>query len=132
MKSLLRSMIPHLLGDSVRCAILVLAFANLATQVTTAAAEPSAAYDAKEYYTKYEYRIPMRDGVKLFTSVLIPKDTSTTYPFLIVRTPYGVGPYGVDEYSTPGVHMVAFLKAGYIWVQQDVRGRTYRRANLPK
>ena len=31
-------------------------------------AQPDA-YDAREHYTKYEYRIPMRDGVKLFTSV---------------------------------------------------------------
>src|SRR4029077_12543288 len=87
------------------------------------AADTSPAYDAKEYYTKYEYRIPMRDGVKLFTSVLVPKDATTTYPFLIMRTPYGVAPYGVDEYSSGGTAMEAFLKAGYIWVRQDVRGR---------
>ena len=37
----------------------------------------------RENYTKFEYRIPMRDGVKLFTSVYIPKDVFTddrTYP----------------------------------------------------
>ena len=39
-------------------------------------------YNVREHYTKYEYRIPMRDGVKLFTSVLVPKDASTAYPFL--------------------------------------------------
>jgi predicted acyl esterase len=38
------------------------------------------AYDAREHYTKYECRIPMRDGVRLFTAVLVPKDASTTYP----------------------------------------------------
>ncbi|HJZ89503.1 MAG TPA: hypothetical protein VKE40_01435, partial [Gemmataceae bacterium] len=43
-------------------------------------------------YTKYEYRIPMRDGVKLFTSVYVPKDDSKQYPILMQRTPYSVGP----------------------------------------
>ena len=37
----------------------------------------NAAY-VRENYTKFEYRIPMRDGVKLFTSVYIPKDVSRT------------------------------------------------------
>ena len=81
------------------------------------------AFDTREHYTKHEYRIPMRDGVKLFTSVLVPKDASTTYPFLITRTPFGVGPYGSDEYSAASVQSEALLKAGYIWVRQDVRGR---------
>lgn len=81
------------------------------------------AYDAREHYTKYEYLIPMRDGVKLFASVLLPKDASKTYPFMIVRTPFGIVPYGTDEYYPVPAHTEAFLKAGYIWVRQDVRGR---------
>ena len=48
---------------------------------------PTAA-EIREHYTKHEYRIPMRDGTKLFTAVYIPKDTSQSYPFLIDRTPY--------------------------------------------
>lgn len=80
-------------------------------------------YDSREHYTKYEYLIPMRDGVKLFTSVLVPKDVSTAYPFLILRSPFGVGPYGPDEYSPASLQSEALLKAGYIWVRQDVRGR---------
>ncbi|PYT11437.1 MAG: hypothetical protein DMG59_26415, partial [Acidobacteria bacterium] len=36
-------------------------------------AVPGVAF-VRENYSKYEYRIPMRDGVKLFTSVYIPKD----------------------------------------------------------
>jgi len=84
---------------------------------------PPEAYDAREHYTKYEYRVPMRDGVRLFTSVLVPKDTSTTYPLLLVRSPFGISPYGVDEYAAPAGHTDVFLNAGYIWVRQDVRGR---------
>jgi uncharacterized protein len=80
-------------------------------------------FDAKAHYTKYEYRIPMRDGVHLFTSVYVPKDTSRTYPFLINRTPYSVGPYGVDLYRKHLGPSEDFDKAGYIFVFQDVRGR---------
>ncbi len=80
-------------------------------------------YNVKEHYTKYEYRIPMRDGVHLFTSVYVPKDASRAYPFLIDRTPYSVGPYGVDLYRTQLGPSPDFDKAGYIFVFQDVRGR---------
>ncbi len=80
-------------------------------------------FDVKEHYTKYEYSIAMRDGVHLFTSIYVPKDTSHTYPFLINRTPYSVGPYGVDLYRGQLGPAPEFDKAGYIFVFQDVRGR---------
>ena len=80
-------------------------------------------YDVKQHYTKYEYRIPVRDGVHLFTAVYVPKDSSHTYPFLINRTPYSVGPYGVDQYRKQLGPSPDFDKAGYIFVFQDVRGR---------
>lgn len=80
-------------------------------------------YSIKEHYTKYEYRIAMRDGVRLFTSVYVPKDSSRTYPFLIDRTPYNVAPYGVDLYRTQLGPSLDFDRAGYIFVFQDVRGR---------
>src|SRR5580692_11273008 len=80
-------------------------------------------FDVKEHYTKYEYRIAMRDGVHLFTSVYVPKDSSRPYPFLIDRTPYSVGPYGVDQFRTQLGPSPDFDKAGYIFVFQDVRGR---------
>ena len=80
-------------------------------------------FDVKAHYTKYEYRIPMRDGVHLFTSVYVPKDSSQPYPFLIDRTPYSVGPYGEDLYLTQLGPSPDFDKAGYIFVFQDVRGR---------
>src|SRR5437773_3307017 len=75
------------------------------------------------HYTKQEQMIPMRDGVKLFTSIYVPQDTTSKYPLLIKRTPYSVAPYGVDKYPPslgPSEH---FMKTGYIFVNQDVRGR---------
>src|SRR5215469_4640068 len=77
----------------------------------------------KAHYTKYEYRIPMRDGKKLFTSVYVPKDDSQKYPILMDRTPYNVGPYGEDQYKKTLGPSDEFEKAGYIFVYQDVRGR---------
>src|SRR4029077_11957197 len=72
----------------------------------------------REHYTKHEYRIAMRDGVKLFTAVYVPKDDSQTYPILLTRTPYSVSPYGVDA---DGV--LPYAKEGFIFAYQDVRGR---------
>jgi putative CocE/NonD family hydrolase len=97
--------------------------------VAAAAQAPDQAKEApkedyvKAHYTKYEYRIPMRDGKKLFTSVYVPKDTSQPYPILIDRTPYSVGPYGEDQYKKQIGPSDEFEKAGYIFVYQDVRGR---------
>lgn len=79
--------------------------------------------DVKEHYTKYEYQIPMRDGKKLFTSVYIPKNTTWKFPFLMTRTPYSVGPYGVDKYRGSLGPSDLFTREGYIFVYQDVRGR---------
>jgi putative CocE/NonD family hydrolase len=85
----------------------------------------------REHYTKYEYRIPMRDGAKLFTIAYVPKDTSHTYPMMLHRTPYSVAPYGIDNYpdskNARNLRKVApspsFIREGYIFVHQDVRGR---------
>ena len=76
------------------------------------------------HYVKHEYQIPMRDGVRLFTQVYIPKDKTRIYPFILKRTPYGVKPYGLDQYvSKPGVQSSRYFEEGYIVVYQDVRGR---------
>src|SRR5438309_3484932 len=74
------------------------------------------------HYTKFEYRIPMRDGVRLFTSVYVPKDDSQTYPILLDRTPYSLRPYGEDHYRPNLGPSPSFAKAGYIFANQDVRG----------
>ncbi len=78
----------------------------------------------KAHYTKYEYRIPMRDGKKLFTSVYVPKNFAEKYPILMQRSPYSpAAPYGVDKYKTDVGPDAEMGKDGYIFVYQDVRGR---------
>jgi uncharacterized protein len=99
---------------------------SASVQAQTAASAPAqqaAEFDVRENYTKYEYRIPMRDGVRLFTSVYVPKDQSKTYPFLMQRTPYSAAPYGVNEYPRRLGPTPELLRLGYIFVTQDVRGR---------
>jgi len=86
-------------------------------------ATPTGEY-VKAHYTKYEFRIPMRDGKRLFTSVYVPKDDEKPWPFMMDRTPYNVGPYGEDKYKTALGPSDEFEKAGYIFVYQDVRVAT--------
>src|SRR5215467_9118434 len=87
--------------------------------------DAQAAAEIREHYTKHEYRIPVRDGAKLFTAVYVPKDASPgkTYPFLIERTPYSVAPYGSDNYPKRLGPAPSFVTDAFIFVYQDVRGR---------
>jgi putative CocE/NonD family hydrolase len=101
----------------------VVVFGCAALRAQDAPKEPPKEDYVKAHYTKYEYRIPMRDGKKLFTSVYVPKDDSQRYPILMDRTPYSVGPYGEDQYKKSLGPSEEFQKAGYIFVYQDVRGR---------
>ena len=77
-----------------------------------------------EHYTKTEYQIPVRDGVKLYTVVYAPKDADKVrYPIMLNRTPYSVGPYGPTRYKTTISPSSTMLREGYIFAFQDVRGR---------
>ena len=75
-------------------------------------------------YDKTEYRIAMRDSVRLHTSVFTPKAPGKA-PIIIFRTPYGTGPYGEGQFpgSFEKGYMRSYVDRGYIIVQQDVRGR---------
>lgn len=90
----------------------------------------------RQHFTKIERQIPMRDGVKLFTSIYIPNDAfsadratdgqqgaaSAQYPIMLQRTPYSVRPYGEDYKTTLGPSM-ELARDGYIFAYQDVRGK---------
>ncbi|MEI7584127.1 CocE/NonD family hydrolase [Runella sp.] len=78
----------------------------------------------KDNYTKLDRQIAMRDGVKLYTVIYVPKDVSQSYPILMERTPYSAGPYGETNYTTNGPGPSKLLSEDkYIFVTQDVRGR---------
>ena len=77
----------------------------------------------KAHYAKFEHQIPMRDGAKLFTAVYVPRDVSQKYPILLWRTQSGLRPYGADQFPNDLGPSPLFAKEGYIFVNQDVRGR---------
>jgi hypothetical protein len=75
-------------------------------------------------YIKMERQITMRDGIKLFTSIYVPKDQSENHPILMERTPYSCAPYGEGNWKNFwNSYQRAYFKEGYIMVTQDVRGR---------
>jgi putative CocE/NonD family hydrolase len=74
-------------------------------------------------YKKAEYDIPMRDGIKLYTQVYAPKDTSRSYPFLLFRTPYSIRFYPKHNYRGELGPNDLYAREGYIFVYQDVRGK---------
>ena len=106
--------------------IFTLALLSLSCVQAAAQASAQQGVDAvRARYTKYEYRVPMRDGARLFTAVYVPKDASASqrYPFLLTRTPYSVSPYGVDNYPRSLGPSASFQNEGFIFVYQDARGR---------
>jgi len=76
-----------------------------------------------DQYTKYEYSIAMRDGVKLYTAVYVPRETTRSYPILLNRTPYSCGPYGAHRYPNQLGPSRYIAEDRYIIACQDVRGR---------
>src|SRR4051812_513755 len=104
-------------------------FVAIAIVLTSARARAQAVSSdsafVRDNYTKHEYRIAMRDGVRLFTTVYVPNDASPTrrYPMVMQRTCYSVAPYVPSAYATslrPDPYM---MREKYIFVYQDVRGR---------
>ncbi|NJD19322.1 MAG: CocE/NonD family hydrolase, partial [Gemmatimonadetes bacterium] len=104
-----------------RAAALVLAALTLRAADGAAQEEHEAWLRAN--YDKTEHMVPMRDGVRLFTLVYTPKDRSRTYPILLMRTPYSIGPYEPDRYRVPLGPTASFDRDGYIFAFQDVRGQ---------
>lgn len=103
------------------CSLVV--FGNVAAFAQAAQMQTELAKYITDNYTKREEMIPMRDGVKLFTSIYEPKAKSEKYPMMFDRTPYTVSPYGADKFKTSLGPNALFAKEGYIFVYQDVRGR---------
>lgn len=64
-------------------------------------------------YKRHELMIPMRDGIKLHTIVLVPKDIKRPLPFLIQRTPYGVESTSRASFFSSRPELA---RAGYIYV----------------
>ena len=122
-----------LMGWGVMVALVVAGGAQ--TKVAAPATAPSSIQQRMEemkaffktHYAKHEYRIAMRDGVKLYTQVYTPIAGEFAdkgpYPFLMTRTPYSCGSYDNDVVAPRVTGNMDMLESGYILVCQDVRGR---------
>jgi putative CocE/NonD family hydrolase len=81
-------------------------------------------------YVKRDVMIPMRDGVKLHTVILIPKGAKNA-PILLTRTPYNASAltsHAASSHLGPILNgydnaLEVILEGGYIRVVQDVRGK---------
>lgn len=96
---------------------------TLLSQSTFLNAQTSNQDYAVRNYTKKVYEIPMRDGIKLYTIVYSPKDSTKDYPILMMRTCYGVAPYEDGKFPRSLGPNPYLMRDGYIFVYQDVRGR---------
>src|SRR5436189_4974098 len=101
---------------------LLFALAPFRAPAAEASADTNAAWLA-EHYTKFEHRINMRDGVRLFTRVYVPKDDSQPWPILLTRTPYALKPYGADNYSDAAGSFGTLACDKFILVTEYLRGR---------
>ena len=114
----------HLLRRSVNTAHLLRAcFCNFAaiffigimlTAVATVSAQTAPMFNISSAM------IQMRDGVKLNTQVFSPTRTDEKFPIIIIRTPYGIGNLTSEQLAAA---LPELSKEGYIFVQQDIRGR---------
>jgi hypothetical protein len=96
-----------------------LVFCHLAAQAWAQQDVPPV--DVKATYQKTEAQVPMRDGVKLFVSIYVPRDTSKRYPILMQRTPYSAAPYGPDAYKNAVGPSQTLAREGFIFAYCDAR-----------
>jgi uncharacterized protein len=115
---------PHLIFPARVIIVLIISILSLLPLAGIAQHEQDSAW-IRENFTKKEQYISMRDGVKLFTAIYIPKDNSEKHPLLMVRTPYSCAPYGEQNFSARlwSGHWKYYARENYIIVIQDVRGR---------
>jgi putative CocE/NonD family hydrolase len=122
----------HAAGRPLLCGLLIGLAAPAMTQQTLPSETPASFVPRVESfdYTKREEMIPMRDGVKLKTVILIPRGAHRA-PILLSRTPYGATSRIAKDVSahldalldSNDVADDAVLNGGYIRVVQDVRGK---------
>ncbi|MEX1362274.1 MAG: CocE/NonD family hydrolase [Nannocystaceae bacterium] len=89
---------------------------------TAGLGEQDGAAWVRAHYDKQEVRIPMRDGVTLFTAIYTPRQAEGPVPILLKRTPYSSRPYGEDAFPEQVGPSPSLQVRGWIFVVQDVRG----------
>lgn len=93
---------------------------SLLTLVCLAAVAPVGQEPADSPFSRSEAMIPMRDGARLYTQVYVPVRAGESFPIILLRTPYGIGPFTSARVAASLADLAA---DGYIFVLQDIRGR---------
>jgi putative CocE/NonD family hydrolase len=99
---------------------LLTASAGIAQAQTAPAAAPAPAPDANALFSFSEVMVPMRDGTRLQTVIMVPRGAHAPLPILLRRTPYGVP---AKAYAEMPETLSALAADGYILVVQNIRGR---------
>lgn len=89
---------------------------------------------AERDYDKRVVMIPMRDGTKLYTVIVVPKG-AVNAPIVLTRTPYNAAGRAKRSDSAKMIEALPladeeFVKAGYIRVYQDIRGKYGSEGNM--
>jgi putative CocE/NonD family hydrolase len=99
---------------------LLLAAAAVAAVTRSLQAQQPGAGPAQGF-RRTDVMIPMRDGVRLHAVVMAPAAATGPLPILLTRTPYGA--QGWQDGAPAPPHLQALAADGYVFVQQDIRGR---------
>ena len=67
-----------------------------------------------------EAMVPMRDGVKLYTTVHVPKNAKGPLPIILIRTPYGIDGRPERNFDSS---LKELVDEGFAFAFQDIRGR---------
>jgi putative CocE/NonD family hydrolase len=88
--------------------------------ISVAAQQAPQQSPAKPLFKLQEAMVPVRDGVHLQTTILIPVDQRGPLPILFRRTPYGVPDKAPEQMP---ISFKELAQDGYIFVFQNLRGR---------
>jgi putative CocE/NonD family hydrolase len=108
-----------------RTALVWLAFALISSAQVSAEERPLRESLLHDNFVVREEMVPMRDGVKLYTLIISPKESTGELPIVLRRTPYDATGVLRGHVSTRLDVSIGyeFLGDDYIYVVQDLRGR---------
>jgi putative CocE/NonD family hydrolase len=108
-----------------RTALVWLALALISSAPLSAQERPLRDSLPHDNFVVREEMVPMRDGIKLYTLILSPKESTSEFPIILRRTPYdATGVLRGHVSSRLNVRIgFEFLGDDYIYVVQDIRGR---------
>src|SRR5437867_4155308 len=90
-------------------------WAILSVATFSAIVEAQKVPDISQRFTRSEVMIAMRDGVKLYTTLYVPRAQNGPLPFILYRTPYGINARGPSALAS---YLKDLADEGYIFAFQ--------------